>query len=275
MLHRIAARMIPAPLRQWLQYRKLAKLVAKFEQRVVEHCYGGIPLRVLLADPLAEGWYDHDWPSLPELAILKGGRLRAGARVFDIGAHQGVVGLMLGVLVGPSGQVILVEPSPHNIAVCQRNVELNDMPWVVARKAAVSDCLGRLRFNLGLNGSAAEVSDYAGTFECSCVTIDSLTEEYGSPDVLVIDVEGLECKVLLGAQNTRSAPADWMVEVHVGCGLEAAGGTASQVLEFFSPSDYDLYVHSEGDRQPVPFDSATPAKLKNRFFLTAICKDRG
>ena len=34
-------------------------------------------------------------------------QLKQGARTFDIGAHQGVVGLQLADRVGPTGQVVL------------------------------------------------------------------------------------------------------------------------------------------------------------------------
>ena len=60
---------------------------------------------------MGAGWYDHDWPELPEIALLKQHGLRPGARVFDIGAHQGVVALMLSKTVGPEGFVLAVEAS--------------------------------------------------------------------------------------------------------------------------------------------------------------------
>ncbi|MSU36865.1 MAG: hypothetical protein EXS36_17560 [Pedosphaera sp.] len=80
-------------------------MVRNYPRRVVSHTYAGIPLKVELADGMGEGWYDHDWETLPELDVLGRGRLKPGARVFDFGAHQGVVGMILGHRVGPRGQV--------------------------------------------------------------------------------------------------------------------------------------------------------------------------
>src|SRR5262245_30501791 len=128
----------PAPVRRWLQYRRLERLVASFPRCVVEHRYGSATLKVELADGLAAGWYDHDWAPFPEFPLLSRHGLRPGARVFDIGAHQGIVGLVLGGVVGQTGQVVLVEPNAHNVAMCRRNVDLNCMPWVVPRQAAIS-----------------------------------------------------------------------------------------------------------------------------------------
>jgi FkbM family methyltransferase len=241
---------------------------------VVEHRYGDVTLKIELADPLAAGWYDHDWEPLPELAIVRRHRLRPGARVFDIGSHQGIVGLILGHAVGPAGQVVVVEPNPHNLAMCGRNADLNGMGWVVPCHAAVADRDGTLRINCGLNGQAAELSDYAGVIEVPAVTVDALTTRYGPPDVVMLDVEGFECRALAAAGRTLAAGVDWCVEVHVGCGLEAAGGSADQVLGYFPADRYDRYVHSEGDVDAVPLAAAPPDKLRARFFLTTVARDQ-
>lgn len=272
MFRRIARAVVPGPVRRWLQKRKLARLVRDYPRRVVEHRYGGVALKVELADPLAAGWYDHDWPVLPELVVLGRHRLRPGARVFDVGAHQGVVGLMLGDRVGPTGQVVVVEPNPHNVSMCARNAELNGMGWVVARQAAVADREGVLHFNGGLNGQAAELSDYGGVFEVPAVTIDALTARYGPPDVVFLDVEGFECRALAGAVRTFAARPDWFVEAHVGCGLESAGGSAEKLLEYFPAAEFDRFVHSEGDAEATPLAAASAGKLRDRFFLTAVCR---
>lgn len=266
----VARAIVPGSVRRYFQKRKLDRRVAAFRPRVVEHCYGGLKLRVQLADPLAAGWYDHDWSPSPEWELL--GRLRPGARVYDIGAHQGVVGLMLGHRVGPTGSVVLVEPNSHNIAVCRRNAELNGMPWVVPMEAAISDRAGTLSFNGGLNGAAAEVSDYAGVGEVAAVTLDGLVDRHGPPDVVFVDVEGFECRALAAATRAFDAHPDWFVEVHVGCGLETAGGSVEEILARFPAAAYDRFIHSEGDREAVRLDIAPSEKLRTRFFLTAVAR---
>jgi FkbM family methyltransferase len=270
MLKSMTRAIVPGPVRRWLQYRKQRREIANFAPRVVEHNYGDVHLKIDLPDPMAAGWYDHDWPTLPELDLLSRHRLQPGARVFDVGAHQGVVGLMIGHRVGPAGQVVLLEPNPHNVAACVRNAALNDMPWVIAHQAAVSDRAGTLLFNEGLNGQAGELSDYAGLIRVPALTIDDLTQKYGAPDVVMVDVEGFECRVLAGSARTLAGLADWAVEVHVGCGLEAAGNSIDEVLSYFPPERYGRFVHGEGDREPMPLENVVAAKLRERFFLTAI-----
>ncbi|HEY5491738.1 MAG TPA: FkbM family methyltransferase [Gemmatimonadaceae bacterium] len=65
------------------------------------------------------------------------GRLGPGARVFDLGAHQGVVALMLAGIVGPEGQVIAVEAVPHNARIATQNATANACRQLVVLHAAV------------------------------------------------------------------------------------------------------------------------------------------
>ncbi len=271
-LKRFLRAVVPGPLRQRIQRRKLDRLVQDYQRRVVEHRYGDINLRIELADPLAAGWYDHDWPPLPELALLARHQLRLNARVFDLGAHQGIVGLMLAHHVGREGQVILVEPNPHNISLCGRNSELNGVNWTVPLQAAVTDHEGVLPINAGWNGQAFELSDYGGPIEVPCLTVDAITARYGSPQVVFVDVEGYECKVLAGARETFATQPDWFIEVHIGHGLEAAGGSVNQVLSYFPDAEYERFVHSEGDSLPIRLSQAPAHKLRDRFFLTVLAR---
>jgi FkbM family methyltransferase len=213
---------------------------------------------------------------LHELEVL-GQRVVPGARVFDLGAHQGVVGLMLAHRVGPAGEVVLVEPNPHNFQMCGRNAGLNNMSWVKCVQAAVGNQEGTLSFNCGLNGQAGELSDYGGLIEVPCLTIDRLTDRFGRPDVVFIDVEGFECRALAGATRTFAMNPSWFVEVHIGAGLEAAGGSVDEVLRHFPAERFERYVHTErdgplGDR-PIALESVDPSILaKERFFLTALAR---
>ena len=272
MLKALLRRLAPGPLRRLVQRRKLDRLVRNYPRRVVSHVYAGTPLRVELADGLGEGWYDHDWGPLPELDVLASSRLKPGARVFDLGAHQGVVGMILGRRVGPSGQVVLVEGTPHNVEMCRRNAALNAMPWLTPHHAAVGDQVGEMQFAAGWNGQAGELGDYGGLVTVPAITIDALAERYGRPDVAQVDIEGFEGRALAAATATLAGPTDWSVEVHLGHGLEKAGGSAEQILSYFPPARFELFVHDDGDPAALPLAETPPERLRRRFFLTALAR---
>lgn len=266
-VRRAASALLPGavaePLRRLL--RRLA--VARFRAFDVRHVYGGQSLLVHIADPLARGWYDHDWELGTEFRLLqRRGRLRSGARVFDVGAHQGVVALMLAGIVGPEGQVVAVEAVAHNARVASRNAAANGFVQMAVLHAAVGDADGSLWFEDRWNGA---VSRQPGVgVRVDALTVDTLATRYGAPDVLFIDVEGFELHVLRGAVQTLKAhQPDLYVEAHVGAGLERFGSVAD--LLALIPAGYELFV-APGDTGDFVALAAGHALLAHRFRLVAF-----
>jgi FkbM family methyltransferase len=254
-------------------FRHMAdRKIARYRNRVVDHSYGGHRFAISLEDPVAEEWYDHDWPIMPELERLRESRLRGGARVFDLGAHQGVVALMLCRLVGPAGRVVAVEAERHNYEVAVRNRDLNDAPNLEIVHAAAGAVDGSAYFRGGFNGNVAR-RGRVGLARVPAVSIDGLAKAYGVPDVVFIDVEGYEQEVLRGGARTLAgARTDFFVEVHVGQGLESLGGTARSVLAHFGANRFRRLVSPAGnEREDYRFleldDHPVPAE---RFFLVAL-----
>lgn len=254
-------------LRAW----RVRQLVAGYTARVVEHTYGDGPLRVYLGDPLGQGWYDHDWAQLPEISTLRGKTLRPGARVFDIGAHQGVVAMMLAREVGASGYVLAVEPNPHNAAVAKKNRHLNGMTQIEIVEAAVADRSGTIVFNRGLDGQLDDGTGAGGRMAVASVTLDELAQRHGTPGFVMIDVEGAECMVLKGGEGVLQSGADFAVEVHVNFGLEKLGGSVEKLLSFFPEDAFNVTARAEADTSFRPL-APGDALMRDRFFLLATVK---
>ena len=221
--------------------------LARFHAYVARHWYGGYELSVHIEDEMAQGWYDHDWPMMAEIATLAAhGRLAQGARVFDIGAHQGVVAMILGQLVGTNGSVVALEATPHNAAVARKNVEVNALSQVCVVHAAGAEAPGVLQFSPRMNGHVAAADE--ASVDVRAITVDELTAEHGVPQVLFVDVEGYELHVLRGARRTLAEHRpDLFVEVHMGEGLERFGN-ADDLLALI-PRDYEVLV-SKTDAGP-------------------------
>jgi FkbM family methyltransferase len=243
---------LPARVYGPIRARRVRRQVERYRSHVVHHCYGGFPLMVHLDDPLAEAWYDHDWEEPPEIAQLRAGRLRPGARVFDIGAHQAVVALMLARIVGAGGQVVAVEAEPHNAAVADANVAANGADNVTVLHAAGAGREGIVSFTESLNGVVAHRPGAPGAVAVAAVTVDGLAERFGAPDVVLIDVEGYEGHVLDGAARTLAAGVtDFMVELHDAAMLAAASSTAEQCVAHFRGGRFQLAIAADGDGPAV------------------------
>lgn len=260
---RVAPRWMWRRLRAW----HMQRMLASYRPKLVEHCYSGVRLKVQLADPLAQGWYDHDWDALPELDLLRQSRLQGGATVFDIGAHQGVVAMILASIVGAGGRVVAVEALAHNARLARRNAEVNGLANIHVECAAISDRPGELPVSLDLNARVGRHDATITTVAVPAITIDELSQRHGRPDVLLVDVEGFECRALRGAAKTLEHRPDCCVEVHVGCGLEEAGGSVAELFEIL-PVDYRFFAWTEHVAviRPVHDPARCPAE---RFFL--IC----
>lgn len=243
-----------------------------FKPRIVVHNYGSGPLSIYLSDPLAKSWYDHDWAELPEITQLRRSRLRRGARVFNLGAHQGLVAMMLAREVGAKGTVIAVEPNPHNAHAAEKNCGLNDINQIEVLVAAVADHSGAILFNGALNGQLDDGTGAGGSVEVKSVTINELVEKYGHPDVVYLDVEGAEGLALAAGSSILDRKTDVFLEVHVGCGLERLGSSVDRVFSFFPPDCYETLGAAEGERSFRPVNRDDPI-TRHRFFLIALPRD--
>ncbi len=260
----LARRLLPHSVYRSYRRRKIASQIAAYEPHEVTHSYGGLELTLLLADPLGQGWYDHDWEEPKALTFLREeGVLAPGATVFDLGAHQAVIALMIAAQVRPGGRVVAVEAEPHNATVARRNAELNDARNLLVVHAAGADRSGTLSFGEGLNGSVDERAS-TGTVEVPAVTVDELAREHGEPALVMIDVEGYEERVLEGARETLgSGRTSFLVEIHEE--LTDFGGSAAEVVGRFE--GFRRFVAVEDDDPLVALAGNLPP---GRFFLLAL-----
>jgi FkbM family methyltransferase len=247
---------------------RLERALRRYECREVEHNFGGARMRIWLTDPMSAAWYGTDCPSIPEIEVLSGSRLRPGARVFDLGAHQCVIAMVMANSVSPSGQVIAVEPSEHNCSAARRNIESNGFSNIVLVQAAAGANAGEAAFSERLNGQMDDGRGRVGTVKVPVTTVDALALHYGPPDVVFIDVEGFECDVLKGAMKVKATRPDFFVEVHGGGQLEGFGGSVREVTGFFDP-DYRFLI-STGDGLPFNEVSRSGPFPEDRFFLIAL-----
>jgi FkbM family methyltransferase len=209
---------------------------------VVTHKYGGHSFSVHLHDPISVEWYDRDWDRLIEIEFLSKFRLESGGIVFDIGAHQCVVAMMLSKEVGGTGRVIAVEPHPFNIRIAKRNLSENNIQNVTLVEAMISSSSGVGFTTFQLNARVVDVNSTIGTHRVRSMTLDELYLTYGRPAVVYLDVEGYEYEAVKGAGDVLNGPTDWYVELHGDDVASAYGGSNDDVVRVFLTKGFEVYV---------------------------------
>jgi FkbM family methyltransferase len=273
---RAAAKLVlPQAVANQLRVAAYRRELRRFRPYQVRRTRAGYPFDLWISDPTAKSWYDSDAPEIreeipPEMSFLTQHRLRPGAVVFDCGAFQCLIAMILGKFVGATGKVVAVEASPHNCEAAIRNCQLNQFGNIEVINAAVSGTLDPVEFNCRANGQVDDGTGAWGKITVPSLSVDELTRRYGPPDVLFVDVEGFESKVLRGAIDTLSRyHPDCFFEMHVGCGLEKFGGSVKSIADSFIELGYRLWMSGGEHDSFVPFSAQSPL-VGARFFLIAI-----
>lgn len=128
--------------------------------------------------------------------------LRLGHVVYDIGANVGIYTLAASRLVGPGGRVIAVEPLPRNVAFLSRHVQMNRCRNTTILQLALSNENGTTAFEVSTNPSQGHIFSKGG-LQVRVARLDDVAkaENLPPPDVIKMDVEGSEAKVLEGAED--------------------------------------------------------------------------
>ena len=163
---------------------------------------------------LTGGFWEQDVSALFEKL------LKPGDVFLDIGASYGFYSLLASRIVGPGGLIHAFEPNPRVFRLLCDTFHLNGM-WnrgsAFAHEHAVADQKGQrnFRFREGhlAQGSAFKHEGRRGQFvdvEVSVVTLDEFLPEI-VPDVVKIDTEGADARVLFGMRQIIERSANLQI----------------------------------------------------------------
>lgn len=187
-----------------------------------------------------------------------------GQTVYDVGGDQGIYTLFFARRVGPRGRVITFEPNPESHRRISDNVALNGFRNVDVRPLGLGERRDRLTFVFPEGEPARGSADASIQSQILGerapqrieIEVNSLDDEIASrrlpaPDLVKIDVEGLEGHVLRGMRETlKRARPRLFIEIH---GAEASDKdrNAREVVTILCDEGYKV-LHVESGQEVTP-----------------------
>jgi FkbM family methyltransferase len=126
---------------------------------------------------------------------------------WDVGAHIGFFSALAARLVAPGGRVHSFEPLPANRERLAQTVDLNGLADSVdIHGCAVAVRSGRAWLHAhGATTMWSLAGDGSDGVEVDVRTLDDLVAQLGVPDIVKIDIEGVEIEALCAARRLLRA----------------------------------------------------------------------
>jgi FkbM family methyltransferase len=233
----------------------------KLQKPIVVPWYEGTRINLYLGNDMSCPTFIGGCIEPNEFAFLSS-VLKPGMVMIDVGANDGFFTVLAAKRVGESGRVYSFEPSQREFARLNANRELNQFRNIrpVAKALAEANGTAQLRIceygHEGQNtlGDFAHQVNQAGSQAVELCTLDDYLAGENLPrlDLIKIDAEGAEHRVLLGARKTLSAfKPIILVELLEGA-LRHQGSSPEAVIQELQAMGYLIYDFSDATGRPVP-----------------------
>jgi FkbM family methyltransferase len=201
----------------------------------------------------------------PEMTAYVEATLRPGRVFIDVGANIGYYSMLASRLVGLSGSVVAIEPSPTNFSELKRNIALNHALNIRAIDMAVGDesSVAPLYQGPKSNRGRTGLLERPGFIRECVVRIEPLralltANEIARTQMIKVDVEGAELPVLRSIIDLMpDLPHDVEIMVELAPSVVAAPEFSEMraalaeftAYQFKNPYDIEFYTRW---REPAP-----------------------
>jgi FkbM family methyltransferase len=194
--------------------------------------------------------------------------LRPGMTFVDVGANIGYYTVMAAARVGPRGRVVAVEPSPYAGERLEKAVRENELTNVLVFRGGLGDRAGECRLLIPPPGNHTPTmlgDEEAPAHVVTVKTLDACLADWRveTIDLMKMDVEGFEPRVLAGASTALAAERIGAILCEFNDYWLRKAGTSA--LAFYDSILAKGFVDREG--RPRSFDGQNVTRLlvrKNR-----------
>ena len=203
---------------------------------------------------------------------------RDGMTFLDVGANLGYYTALATRAVGPNGRVLAVEPDPDSFGYLEQTIAANAVGNVQAFPVAASDAPATLPLyistdNRGDNRLYASGEDRPQV-EVTARPLDALLREnkIDTVDLIKIDVQGYEPKVIAGLRETIAAsPNLTLLTEFWPQGIDEAGEDANEFLQTLRELGLTLHeLQPDGSLAELTDDTDLIARHQGRRYTNLI-----
>ncbi len=236
-----------------------------FEMRMM------IPAGLPNARSFTAGQYERD------VARIFSNSISSGMNVAVVGAGIGYHPLLASPIVRPNGHIYAFEPDLRNYTYLQRNIQLNGCQNITVVHKAVSNYSGSGVFyqdRYGVEGHLIQELS-VNSIPIQTVSLDDYFAELGWPklDILMIDVEGAEEKVLNGMKtlSNKNPKLQLLLELHVSF-IQRDGGSVDTIASILKQLGFMKSYIIDKELKASSFPTGLPAE-RNAYDLLLV-KDK-
>lgn len=177
-----------------------------------------------------------------------------GNTIYDVGGFIGIFTIFFAKTVGAKGQVVVFEPNPENCTKIQEHIRLNKVDNVRLFTMGIGARREKrtlfVRQNNSATGSMEEdirsqiiKNKYFKQFQVEVDTLDNAISgnNLPKPDLIKIDIEGMEYAALLGTyQVMRNYSPCFYIEIH-GAYETSKLENICRIVELFQSWGYSIW----------------------------------
>lgn len=223
-----------------------------------------------------ERWLMFSGSYHPAITAMLHEHTPVGAHCLDIGANLGFYTLMFAAWAGKQGRVAAFEANPAMQERVRENVKLSGFDHVEIVPKAVDQQPGMLTFYIASDPGKSSISADQTANPTQQITVEAINiDEYmlqvgwNRLDVIKSDIEGNDCRGLLGAKNTleRFRPVI-IFEYWFNTPIDAAAAT----FNLLAGLNYRLFT-LQPNGEPVPFSWRTSPDKRHVDVICIPSKD--
>lgn len=238
------------PLVRRFRYNYLKNWIEQHPQSdVISHIKGGLKMKLRIEDWVQQNIFLHGYYEENETNYLLNKSKNVNTFI-DIGANVGYFSLLTSAnICKNNGKIFAFEPITRTFERLQENIFLNNITCINNYKIAISDSNTSLEINIGndQNWGMSSINKHDQLSSLSetvkCQTLDSFCEEHHitAIDLVKIDVEGAEFKVLKGMINViQLYKPEILIEI-IDTHLNQQGVNSSDIFKYLWSKGYRSY----------------------------------